>query len=254
MTQHNLVAVYGVRNDAELARERLVRAGIQTSDIQISEPYTTPEHAEPEQSFWGSLFGQIPERERVQYNDEIRNNRAVVTARINGDSYYQAAIDAMESCGPIDMNEHNEAGGAETEHDDAGAETGHDEAGAETEQVIPVVKEQLAVGNRATERRYRIRTYVVEKPVEASVMLHDEHVEIERRPATGSGTMPEEREVEVVEYHEEPVAEKRAQREEEVVVRKKVVDRPETVRGKVGETKVDVEPEPETPTQKPPRR
>jgi hypothetical protein len=223
----------------------LARAGIQTSDIQISEPYTTPEHAEPEQSFWGSLFGQIPERERLQYSDEIRNNRAVVSVRINDDSYYQAAIDAMESCGPIDMNEHNEAGGAETEHD---------EAGAKTEQVIPVVKEQLAVGKRATERRYRIRTYVVEKPVEASVMLHDEHVEIERRPATGSGTMPEEREVEVVEYHEEPVAEKRAQREEEVVVRKKVVDRPETVRGKVGETKVDVDPEPDTPTRKPPRR
>ena len=235
MTQHNLVAVYGVRADAELARERLVRAGIPTSDIQISEPYTTSERAEPEPGFWGSLFGQIPERERVQYRDEIRNNRAVVSVRITNDSHYQTAMDAMESCNPIEFNE-------------------HDEAGAETEQVIPVVKEQLAVGKRATERRYRIRTYVVEKPVEASVMLHDEHVEIERRPATGTGTMPEEREVEVIEHHEEPVAEKRGQREEEVVVRKKVVDRPETVRGKVGETKVEVEPEPETSTRKAPRR
>ena len=124
-----------------------------------------------------------------------------------------------------------------------GAETEHDEAGAETEQAIPVVKEELAVGKRA-KRRYRIRTYVIQKPVEASAMLHDEHVEIERRPATGSGATPEECEVEVVEDHEEPVAEKRDQVEEEVIVKKKVVDRPETVRGTVGETKVLVEPEP----------
>jgi hypothetical protein len=42
------------------------------------------------------------------------------------------------------------------------------------EQIIPVVKEELEVGKRAAERRYRIRTYVVESPVEQQVNLRDE--------------------------------------------------------------------------------
>jgi hypothetical protein len=34
------------------------------------------------------------------------------------------------------------------------------------EQVIPVTREELSVGKRVSERRYRIRTYVVETPIE----------------------------------------------------------------------------------------
>jgi len=117
----------------------------------------------------------------------------------------------------------------------------------EREQVIPVVKEELDVGKRANERSYRIRTYVVEKPVEESVSLRDERVVVERRPASGqvSGqtNWPQEREFEVTERYEEPVVEKRARQTEEVVVRKEQDQRTETVRGTVRETKVDVEKE-----------
>ena len=56
----------------------------------------------------------------------------------------------------------------------------------QTEQVIPIVKEELAVGKRASERRYRVRTYVVETPVEEQVRLRDERVIVERRPASGA--------------------------------------------------------------------
>ena len=103
----------------------------------------------------------------------------------------------------------------------------------QTEQVIPVVKEELAVGKTASERRYRIRTYVVETPVEEQVKLRDERVIVERRPASGTvgsdaGAM-QERVFEVTERHEEPVVEKRAREAEEVVVRKEADERVETV-------------------------
>ena len=116
----------------------------------------------------------------------------------------------------------------------------------EREEVIPVVKEELEVGKRATERRYRVRSYVIEHPVEKTVTVRDERVEIEHRPIsrTGDLRMPQEREIEVVERHEEPFAEKRVTGHEEIVVRKEVVERPETVRGTVRETKVEVEKEP----------
>ena len=116
----------------------------------------------------------------------------------------------------------------------------------EREEVIPVVKEELEVGKRVTERRYRVKSYIVERPVEKTVTVRDERVEIEHRPIsrTGDLSMPQEREIEVIERHEEPFAEKRVTGTEEIVVRKEVVERPETVRGTVRETKVEVDKEP----------
>lgn len=112
------------------------------------------------------------------------------------------------------------------------------------EQVIPVTREELAVGKRASERRYRIRTYVVETPVEKEITLRDERVIVEHRPVSGEATasaqMPQEREFEVVERHEEPVVEKRTRNVEEVVVRTDASERTETVRDTVRQTRVDV--------------
>jgi Domain of unknown function (DUF2382) len=132
----------------------------------------------------------------------------------------------------------------------------------EREEVIPVVKEELEVGKRATERRYRVKSYVVERPIEKTVTVRDERVEIEHRPIsrTGNLSMPQDREIEVVERHEEPFAEKRVTGAEEVVVRKEVVERPETVRGTVRETKVEIDDgrgtatTPTNPSTTPPRR
>jgi stress response protein YsnF len=133
---------------------------------------------------------------------------------------------------------------------EAGA-VGSAERGAEMgagEQVIPVVKEELSVGKRASERRYRIRTYVVETPIEKEITLRDERVVVEHRPVSGSAAatdaqMPQDREYEVVERHEEPVVEKRARNIEEVVVRRDADERTEKVRDTVRQTRVDVENE-----------
>jgi hypothetical protein len=96
--------------------------------------------------------------------------------------------------------------------------------------------------------RYRIRTYVVETPVQEQVRLRDERVIVEQRPASGgapsgAGAM-QNRDFEVTERHEEPVIEKRAREVEEVVVRREANERVETVRDTVRETKVDVDKEP----------
>ena len=99
------------------------------------------------------------------------------------------------------------------------------------------------VGKRATETRHRVRTRVVERPVEADVRLKDERVVVERRPAseaTNENAL-QDRDVEVIERHEEPVVSKRAGAEEEVVIRKESGERTEKVRDKLRETKVDVE-------------
>ena len=114
------------------------------------------------------------------------------------------------------------------------------------EQVIPVVKEELEVGKQVTEEHTRVRVYTVSRPVEKQVTLRDERVTVEHRPASGAATagMPGERVIDVFERHETPVAEKHGRVTEEVVVRKEVTERPETIRGTVQETRVEVEKAP----------
>ena len=93
-----------------------------------------------------------------------------------------------------------------------------------------------------------MRSYVVETPVQEQVSVHDERVEIERRPvdrvATGSeaGAAPfQERVVEVTARREEPVISKETRLKEEVAVRKHEEDRTQTVSDTVRHTEVEVE-------------
>ena len=131
------------------------------------------------------------------------------------------------------------------------------------EEVIPVYEEELKVGKRVIEQgRVRVHAYTVEQPVQKDLTLRDERVEIEHRPIsrTGDLRMPQEREIEIVERHEEPVVEKRVTGNEEIVVRKEVDQHTETVRDTVRRTEVEVEDDraktttPTNPSTIPPRR
>ena len=268
MDGHNLVAVYNSRADAERARDRLLAFGIPATDIRLSSALADASagaaHAdtvprERHHSFWDWLFGEdVPEYDRGWYHANLREGRTALSVLVCSDAEREQAADILEEFNPVHMDDGTETGAAPMS---MGAERGEyapttssqtraaaPEPTTEREQVIPVVKEELAVGKRASERRYRIRTYVVETPVEEQVRLRDERVIVERRPASGevpsgAGGM-QEREFEVTERHEEPVVEKRAREVEEVVVRREANERVETVRDTVRETKVDVDKEP----------
>ncbi len=114
------------------------------------------------------------------------------------------------------------------------------------ETVIPIVEEELAVGKRTVQSGgARIHTYVTEKPVEASVTLHEERVTVDRRPVDRAVTDADmafgEKSFEVTETAEEAVVGKTARVVEEVVVGKTATDRTETVRDTVRRTDVEVE-------------
>lgn len=117
------------------------------------------------------------------------------------------------------------------------------------EEVIPIAEEELHVGKREVNRgRVRIHSHVVERPVEEQVTLRDETVDVERRPVsreTGalSGDPFQERTVEIEERDEQAVVSKEARVKEELVVRKGVEQRTETVSDTVRRTEVDVEDE-----------
>ena len=119
--------------------------------------------------------------------------------------------------------------------------------GAAGEERIPIVEERLRVGKREVGHgRVRIRSYVVETPVQEQVTLHEERVNVERRtvdrPLTGADeTLFQGRVIEATEIAEEAVVAKEARVVEEVALRKTAEERTETVRDTVRRTEVEVE-------------
>ncbi|MBV1795784.1 YsnF/AvaK domain-containing protein [Siccirubricoccus sp. G192] len=115
------------------------------------------------------------------------------------------------------------------------------------EEVIPLVEERLRVGKReVASGRVRVRTYVVETPVQEQVTLREEHVEVERRPVDRPLTDADrvdfkDRTIEATETSEEAVIGKEARVREEVVVRKEAGERTQTVSDTVRRTEVEVD-------------
>jgi stress response protein YsnF len=265
MDGHNLVAVYVSRRDAEPVRDRLIEFGIPATDIRLSsadaDASTASAHTgaashERHESFWDWLFGSdVPEHDRGWYHANLREGRTALSVLIRHNTERERVADILEEFNPVHMDDGTETGtapvsmGAEKgEYAPAGSSqmrAGAPKLTKEGEQVIPVVKEELAVGKQARERHYRIRTYVVETPIEQQVSLRDERVIVERRPASGTvrsdADALREREFDVVERREEPVVEKRVRPVEEVVIHREANERVETVRDTVRETKVDVD-------------
>jgi len=121
---------------------------------------------------------------------------------------------------------------------------------AQGDEVIPVAEEELHVGKREVGGgRVRIRSHVVERPVQEQVTLREEHVSVERRPVDGTmrtgsvndGDLFRERTVEMEERSEEAVVSKEARVVEEVVVRKEADQRTETISDTVRKTEVEVD-------------
>jgi uncharacterized protein (TIGR02271 family) len=112
---------------------------------------------------------------------------------------------------------------------------------------IPVVQEELKVGKREVQRGgVRVFSRVVETPVNESVSLREEHVNVERRPvdqpiSTADTAAFKEQSIELRERAEEAVVQKSARVVEEVVVGKEATQRQENITDTVRHTEVQVE-------------
>ena len=116
-----------------------------------------------------------------------------------------------------------------------------------TIEVIPVGEETLNVGTRTVRgETTRVRRVVVETPVQQDVMLREERVVVERRkPTTAVTTATQhiltETVVEMSDSYEVVEVWKSVRVTEEVVLRREVTERRETVRDTVRRDEVVVE-------------
>ena len=184
-------------------------------------------------------------------------------------TYYDRVLDILDDEGTVDLEQRSQswrsegwtgysgmgAGAGSTARSTgttATARTGTANATtnltANNEEVIPVTEEHLRVGKREVSHgRVRVRSYVVETPVQEQVGLREEHVTIQRRavdrPVTGTENLFQDRVIEAEERAEEAVVAKEARVKEELVIGKTAEERTQTISDTVRRTEVEVEDE-----------
>jgi uncharacterized protein (TIGR02271 family) len=274
-----VVAMFETYDRARAARDVLVSAGIDRSRIEVLAQSSGAEDASfhynrNDQGIWGaikSLF--VPDDESHLYVEGIRRGYAMLVVR-TGAGDQEQIISLLESQHAVDVETHaaewrqsgwsglhegqaawetqlgasaRDRNSVATSSAGSGVATGM--AGRAQEEVIPVYEEQLRVGKREVGRgSVRVRSYVVEQPVQEQVHLREERVHVERRPVNRPADMVagvaepfRERTIEVTATAEEAVVAKEARVKEEIVVSKDAEERTETVSDTVRRTEVEID-------------
>ncbi len=189
----------------------------------------------------GGLIGAlskmgVPEEEAHYYAEGVKRGGTLITLHARDDRTADCAAQVMRRHGAVDIEQRAEAWKQE----------GWSGRATEGEQVIPVTKEELAVGKRqVSQGGVRVYSHTIETPVEETVRLREEHARVERRPVDrplqAGDEAFQERSIEVSETTEEPVVSKRSRVTEEVRVGKQASQREQTVQDTVRHTDVKVE-------------
>jgi uncharacterized protein (TIGR02271 family) len=248
-----IVTLFDTAEHADIARRNLEKAGFSGQDISIvgRNGLASDVRALREPNLWHKLFGRdVADYEAKVYGRTVEDGGAVLTLRTE-ESDLPKAMGILNQHHIVDVKRRAMEMGLKTPSE--GAPTALAELPARpltTEidkgEVLRLAEEQLEVGKRlVTEGTTRIRRFVIEKPVEAQVTLHEEHVEIVRR-AVSTSASPDgvdwaEKTIEIIDTHEEPVLSKSAHIAEEVRIDKKATDRVETIREQVRRQDVKVE-------------
>jgi uncharacterized protein (TIGR02271 family) len=280
---NTVVGVFDHHSEAQKALNELLASGFSRSEVQLSPASDSPEarravlrdnertSGQADQgwdigSFFSSLFGTDQKDEHVDiYSEAIRRGSYLLSVDADSDVERDKAADIMNRYDPVDIDERASLWRTEgwTKYDNTAApyedtdiqreRTAYATGAAARsttqgkEERIPVVEEQLSVGKREVQRGgVRVFKRLVEKPVQESVHLREEHVKVERRPVDQPASEAElaafkEGEIELRETGEEAVVGKRARVVEEVVVGKEVSERTETINDTVRGTEVEVE-------------
>lgn len=273
---HTVIGLFDNKAEAQAAMQELVQQGFvkenidisnrnnsgstpaRTSDGPISGTMSTtevsgsPDFASSVGSFFSSLFGSDEATAR-NYTEAANDADAILTVHVDSADRARAAAEILDRNGAIDVDgrtsgnsQQNLTGTANTTQN-ATQTTTQNMSNAQDNMAIPIIEEELQVGKREVETGgARIRSRVVEKPVEASVRLREEHVTVNRQPVNRAVTDADlanfkEGEIEITEHSEQAVVGKQARVVEEISIGKTVSEREETVRDTVRRTDVEIE-------------
>jgi uncharacterized protein (TIGR02271 family) len=271
-----VVGIFDDSNQAQRAVERLTAYGFTEADIDVTSQANVVENDnDMATGSSGRMSGSSSDKrdsgfgDRVSrffsnlFDDESDAQRYSTVARkgtvvsVYADSRDEAerAADILDEHGAVNVDEKATEYGLESRSTQMGSVNQSDSSMNRTEfsdneesnRSIPVIEEELQVGKREVQTGgMRLRSRIIERPVEESLRLREEHVRIERNPVNRPASESDlstfrEGEIEVRERAEVPVVNKQARVVEEINVRKDVEEREETVRETVRKTDVEVE-------------
>lgn len=249
---HTVVGLFDDKTQAQTAMQDLVKNGFVKESIDLSnkKAATAPTSATtppPDESvgdsisnFFSSLFGADSPEAR-NYSDVAADTEGILTVQTDSKEKASQAAEILDRNGAVDVNERANQYQAQS---GATAKNKTVDKGA---MKIPVIEEELQIGKRTVEQGgARVRSRIIEKPVEETVRLRKEHVVVNRRPVDRAATASDfsnfkEGEMEITERAEQPVVSKQARVTEEVAIGKNVEEREKTVSDTVRRTEVDVE-------------
>lgn len=234
----NIIGVFDDAGTVRKVTDELLEAGFREQDIDVLE-----ERDED------ALIGEVVERgiARQQarvYAEAVRRGKKLLAARSPDDESADEALAIMERY---------ESSGDDEEEASSSSEQGNGRRKAaggrqQQEETVREVEEEVEVGKRrVASGGVRVTSTVTEKPVQKTVTLREEEVEVERRDvkrelSPGEAEVAfEEKTLEMTETSEEAEIEKTARVVGEVSLRKGVNERKETVRDTVRRTEVEVE-------------
>jgi uncharacterized protein (TIGR02271 family) len=254
MAYEKIVAFYDREGKAREAAHALERSGFVSSDINVLNGESFTDKDVRDGNVWQRIFGRnVSDQESSVYRRTISSGGAALTLR-TPDTEVDRAMKILNVHGPMNLHDRSAAttttSAATSTVNTAPTETRGLEA---AEEVVRLAEEQVEVGKRQVMTgKSRIRRFVVEKPVQQQVTLHEEHCEVARRevtdPRLGRDVDWKDRIIEVVETSEQPVVTKTARIAEEVVIRRRGSDHVETIRDTVRRQQLEVERVSDVPT------
>lgn len=235
--------------EAQRAVQELVSKGFNQSHIDIAKntagsTETTSSTYDQDDSISGFFKSLFTDDDHVnKYATVARSSGSIVTVHAQSGDEAERAAAILDDFGAVDVDERASQYGYSNINSNR---TGYiNETTADTK--IPIIEENLSVGKREVETGgARIRSTIVERPVEETLRLREEHVFVNRTPVNRPASETDfntfrEGQVEVTERAEVPVVAKEARVVEEVSLGKEVSEREETIRDTVRSTEVKVE-------------
>jgi uncharacterized protein (TIGR02271 family) len=250
---HTVVGLFDSKDEARKAMNELVQKGFVKENIDFSQgrasdstssttAATDTTAGDSISSFFGSLFSDN-ETEARTYTNAARQAEGILTVQVDSDERARQVAEIFDNNGAIDIDGQS----SQQQNFAQNRQTTQNKTANQGDMAIPVIEEDLQVGKRAVEQGgVRVRSRIIEKPVEENVRLREEHVYVNRRPVDRAVTDSDlsnfkEGDIELTERSEEAVVSKQARVVEEVSVGKNVEERDQVVRDTVRRTDVDVE-------------
>jgi len=259
---HTVVGLFDSKTEAQAAMRDLAAAGFAKESMDFSNrrfdettgsaatTNTTTGTGTGVGGFFNSLFGDNSPEAR-NYTNAASDTEAILTVQTDSDERARQIADIMDRNGAIDVDDRNgqyqanyaQSGGSAPQNNVAT----ENRTAATGDTKIPIIEEDLQIGKRAVETGgVRVRSRVIEKPIEESVRLREEHVVVNRHPVNRAVTDADmsnfkEGDIEITERAEQAVVSKQARVVEEVEVGKQVSEREQVVSDTVRRTDVDVE-------------